>query len=109
MGMVAPQQWIASANAVMNGRHGDVSRYAVRSGREVVHFLGQRPARPMFVVIGQGRDGLRVPYTLTVGRSFLWPTTAVPDSSGTLLSDAELRRAAGQRLSVRLAGLGHIR
>jgi hypothetical protein len=32
MGMVAPQQWIASANAVMNGRHGDVSRYAAERG-----------------------------------------------------------------------------
>lgn len=37
--------------------------------------------------------------TLTIGRSLLWPTTAVPDSPGTSLAAAEPERAAGQRLS----------
>ena len=32
MGMVASQQWIASAYAVLHGRYGDVSRYAQQRG-----------------------------------------------------------------------------
>src|SRR5450759_2968080 len=32
MGMVASQQWIASAYAVFHGRYGDVSRYAQQRG-----------------------------------------------------------------------------
>jgi hypothetical protein len=32
MGMVAPQQWIASAYVVFHGRYGDVSRYAEQRG-----------------------------------------------------------------------------